>query len=286
MPAADGGVADAPVGVLRVRYSKTGKIRFTGHRDVVRMWERALRRSGLPVAWSEGFSPRPRISLGLALPTGAESLAEYLDVVLDGPCPLDGEAGRAARALADPASALAGARAGWQCSLAEAMTDLLPQGMAVQAVGRLPDGSGSLQQEVSSCSWELEVLGLAAEELATRVERFLAAPKVLVQRERKGRAVEDDLRPAVLALAAAAPWDGATPRPSPGPHARLHAELATRPRGVRPRELLAGLGPELVLARACRSHQWIERDGARWEPLAPDAGVSLAVAAHAAERAT
>ena len=47
------------------------------------MWERALRRSGLPVAWSEGFSPRPLLSFGLALPTGGESLAEYLDVRLD-----------------------------------------------------------------------------------------------------------------------------------------------------------------------------------------------------------
>ena len=67
---------------LRVRYSKTGKVRFTSHRDVVRMWERALRRSGLRVAWSEGYSPRPLLSFGYALPTGAESLAEYLDVTL------------------------------------------------------------------------------------------------------------------------------------------------------------------------------------------------------------
>ena len=59
------------------------------------MWERALRRSGLPVAWSEGFSPRPLLSFGLALPTGDESLAEYLDVrlsltVADGPDPPGG----------------------------------------------------------------------------------------------------------------------------------------------------------------------------------------------------
>jgi radical SAM-linked protein len=68
---------------LRFRYAKLGKIRFTSQRDVARMWERALRRSGLPVAWSEGFSPRPLLSFGLALPTGAESLAEYLDARLE-----------------------------------------------------------------------------------------------------------------------------------------------------------------------------------------------------------
>ena len=65
---------------LRLRFTKAGKIRFTSHRDVARMWERALRRSGLPVAYSQGFAPHPLLSFGLALPTGCESTAEYLDV--------------------------------------------------------------------------------------------------------------------------------------------------------------------------------------------------------------
>src|ERR1019366_4196594 len=68
---------------IRFRFAKLGKIRFTSQRDVARMWERALRRAALPLAYTEGFSPRPQLSFGLALPTGCESLAEYLDVVLD-----------------------------------------------------------------------------------------------------------------------------------------------------------------------------------------------------------
>ena len=69
---------------LRLRYAKRGKVRFTSHRDTARIWERAMRRAGVPVATSAGFTPRPRLSFGLALPTGAESVAEYLDVeVLD-----------------------------------------------------------------------------------------------------------------------------------------------------------------------------------------------------------
>src|SRR5262245_33379910 len=67
---------------LRLRATKLGKIRFTSHRDLARVWERALRRAELPVASSQGFTPRPRISFGLALPTGAESIAEYVDVDL------------------------------------------------------------------------------------------------------------------------------------------------------------------------------------------------------------
>ena len=68
---------------IRFRFTKLGKIRFTSQRDVARMWERALRRAQLPLAYTEGFSPRPQLSFGLALPTTCESLAEYLDVVLD-----------------------------------------------------------------------------------------------------------------------------------------------------------------------------------------------------------
>src|ERR1035437_2040458 len=68
---------------IRFRFSKLGKIRFTSQRDVARMWERALRRARMLLAYTEGFSPRPQLSFGLALPTGAESLAEYVDVALD-----------------------------------------------------------------------------------------------------------------------------------------------------------------------------------------------------------
>src|SRR6188474_2710347 len=72
----------------RIRFSKLGKIRFTSHRDVARMWERALRRATLPVAYTEGFSPHPKLSFGLALSTGHESLGEYLDVDLAKPSEL------------------------------------------------------------------------------------------------------------------------------------------------------------------------------------------------------
>ena len=67
---------------LRVRFGKCGKVRFTSHRDVARIWERALRRAEINVAYTQGFSPRPRVAFGLALATGHESQAEYLDVDL------------------------------------------------------------------------------------------------------------------------------------------------------------------------------------------------------------
>lgn len=231
---------------LRFRYTKLGKIRFTSQRDVARMWERAFRRIGLPVAWSGGFSPRPLLSFGLALPTGAESLGEYLDVRLDEELGADlGE-------------------------LSLRLSALLPEGLAVQAAAFVDDDESSLQQEVSSCCWDLEVFGLPLNELAARVERLLDAPSVVVRRIRKGRPVEDDLRPAVRTL---------TVLPTGGPW-QLRAEVATQPRGVRPGELLEGLGAGLELARARRRHQWIERNGTRWEPL------EVPGAPHAQERAS
>ena len=133
---------------LRLRFSKEGKIRFTSHRDVARMWERALRRSGLPVAYSEGFVPHPLVSFGLALPTGCESYGEYLDLRLEPAAPGEG-----------PVAGLPGV-----------LSDLLPEGIEVQVAALVDDTEGSLQQEVGSCDWELEVLGVPGEELAERVE--------------------------------------------------------------------------------------------------------------------
>jgi radical SAM-linked protein len=246
---------------VRFRFTKLGKIRFTSHRDVARMWERALRRSRLPVALSQGFSPHPLLSFGLALPTGCESRGEYLDARLI-PEEFD-------------ESSLA--------SLPNGLTELLPEGMVVQAAAAIGMAEGSLQQEVGSCDWELEVLGVVGEELEERIERLLAAPSLTVQRERKGRQTEDDLRPAILALAMTRESGS---EQGDHPIGRLRAVMATHPRGVRPGDLVSALGTDVVLARACRTHQWIERDGARFEPLSVSGLATDPVVAHASGRAS
>jgi radical SAM-linked protein len=251
---------------LRIRFTKLGKVRFTSQRDVARMWERALRRSRLPVARSQGFNPRPLLSFGLALPTAAESLAEYLDVALVEP------GGGTSVVPTTPSD---------QELLLEQLTGYLPEGLDVVALGALGDGAGSLQQEVTSCSWELEVRCVTASELARRVEHLLDAPSVPVRRERKGRNFDDDLRPSVRSLAMGEPED----RDVSGAVV-VRADLATRPRGVRPRELVQALGTDLVLARARRTQQWIERDGARWEPLTAGDRIGTVMAPHAVERAS
>jgi radical SAM-linked protein len=246
---------------VRVRFTTTGKIRFTSHRDVARMWERALRRSRLPVGLSQGFSPHPLLSFGLALPTGCESLGEYLDARLEETRPEE-----------VPYEALPGV-----------LTPLLPDGVVVQAAGGIAMAEGSLQQEVASCDWELEVYGVGGQELQERVERVLAAPSLTIHRERKGRQTEDDIRPAILTLAVA--HDDASEQ-GEQPIGRLRAQLATHPRGVRPSDLISAFGTDVVLARACRTHQWIERDGARFEPLSVSGLGTDPVVVHAAGRAS
>jgi hypothetical protein len=120
--------------------------------------------------------------------------------------------------------------------------------------------------------------------LQAQVATFLAAPAVLVARERKGRPVVDDVRPAVRSLAVVERSAAELSGPAEA-SVRLEAELATQPRGIRPLELITGVaaagrpGPggeaprdgrttgTPVLDRACRTYQWIERDGMRFEPL-------------------
>jgi len=67
---------------LVVRYAKRGKMRFASHRDVARAFERGVRRAGLPIAYSAGFTPHPKISYAGGAPTGAASEAEYLSLAL------------------------------------------------------------------------------------------------------------------------------------------------------------------------------------------------------------
>lgn len=259
---------------VRLRFAKLGKVRFTSHRDVARLWERALRRAGLPVASTEGFSPRPKVHFGLALSTGHESLGEYLDVD-----------------LRDPESAAVDLDA-----LPAVLTPLLPIGLEVQAAEAIERGT-SLQEAVTSCTWRVEVPALGRNEAEQAVAALLAAPAIPVTRERKGKPVSDDLRPGILSLAvvAAGPTGSVDGGPAgPDGPVVVEAELATQPRGIRPGELVGALGTfvggELVggepvvldEGRVCRMHQWIALDGARGEPLPLDA----TRAAHAEARAS
>ena len=236
---------------IRIRFAKLGKIRWTSHRDVARMWERAFRRVELPLAYSAGFSPRPKVSFGLALPTGHESLAEYLDVELAPEADVDVR------------------------SLPERLSAALPLGVEVTAAEPIAPGTPSLQEDVTSCTWQWVVAPPAgagtpppplrsdwAEELEARVAAVLAAPAVVVTLTRKGQEQVEDIRGAIHTLQLLGP---AGPDLSHG--MQFEAELGCRPRTLRPAEVQAALAPDFEVCDVRRTHQWILRDGARREPL-------------------
>jgi radical SAM-linked protein len=221
------------------------------------MWERAFRRVGLPLSYTNGFSPRPKVSFGLALPTGYESVAEYLDLELAG--------GRLSLDVHSLPAELSGA---------------LPVGVDALSAAIIDDHAPSLQEDVTSCTWSLvvgpaESTTTAPLDLDSRVRQVLDAAVLVVSRQRKGTEVTDDIRPGILSLRL---------RDQSLDGIGLECDLATRPRSLRPSELVAGLGPGLEERQVRRLHQWIERDGARWEPLpAPTAATT---APHAWERAS
>jgi radical SAM-linked protein len=223
---------------LRIRFSKLGKVRWTSHRDTARMWERALRRVGLPVAYSQGFSPHPKVSFGLALSTGYESLAEYLDVDVSVTSPLDLD------------------------QLSTSLSAALPEGVDVVTLAAVEDRLPSLQEAVTACTWRFAVAASdsadGAPDISAHLDQMLASESLVIARSRKGRMVHEDIRPAILAV---------RPLGATADGAGLECDLASQPRSLRPTEFVAALGDGLEERNVCRLHQWIERDGARCEPL-------------------
>jgi len=157
---------------LRLRYAKRGRLRFTSTRDFQRALERALRRTGVPMAYSQGFNPHPRISYTNAAPTGTASEAEYVELAVTSV--LDPEAVRAALDAA------------------------LPPGLDVLEVVevRAPDFAERLQASV----WVIELPEVTAEVAGRAVAAFLAADTVHVQRLTKGGMRTFDAREPVLRL--------------------------------------------------------------------------------------
>ena len=161
-----------PVQRLRIRYAKRGRLRFTSHRDFSRAFERAIARARVPMAYSSGFNPHPRISYAGASPTGAASEAEYLEIGLAEPHRARGRARRARRGAA--------------------------HGLDVLEV--VESSGGSLADLLEASVWRTTVPDLTPEDGARAVAEFLAADEVLVERMTKKGLRTFDCRAAVVSL--------------------------------------------------------------------------------------
>jgi radical SAM-linked protein len=157
---------------LTIRYSKRGRMRFASHRDVARAIERGVRKAGVPVAYSAGFSPHPRISYSGGAPTGSASEAEYLELAVTRRCEPD-DVGRRLNAA-------------------------LPDGIDVIEVVEAGGRSAGVQLEASE--WKVIWPGLPADAADCAVQAFLAAPSVQVQRLTSKGIRTLDARAAVISL--------------------------------------------------------------------------------------
>lgn len=256
--------APPTVARVRLRFAKRGRLRFLSHRDVARSFERALRRADVPVAYSHGFSPHPRLSWIDAVPTGAASEAEYVEIGLTRPV----EPGELARAI-DAA---------------------LPEGLDVLAAAA-SEGT-ALADRIDGSAWRIELPGVDPARLGDAVAALWAQDSVVVERVTPSGRRQVDVRAALVRFEAAA--GAATAEPvgsgvgarssvtattaSPGSHgcAILNAVVRQTTPAVRPDDVLgaldvvAGLRPP-VPARATRTAQGLLDDrGALADPLGSD----------------
>jgi radical SAM-linked protein len=200
---------------VRVRYTKRGRLRFVSHRDFARALERALRRSDVPMAFSAGFNPHPKISYAGAAPTGVASEAEYLELAL------------MRRVELGP--------------LRAALDQALPDGLDVLEV--VDAGPGSLADRLQASRWRVELPGVTVAEAEHAVNLFLASDQVMISRLLKEGRREIDARAPIISASVS---PGIESRVSPDPNNAVCAilDLVVRQASpaVRPDDVLAALG--------------------------------------------
>lgn len=158
---------------VAIRYSIAGDLRFISHHDALRLFERAIARAGVPVRFSEGFNPRPRLSLTLPRSVGIASTDEML--VLDLSEPMDGE------------------------EIRSRMAAQMPQGLEIRGVERVDDQDRRLP---FSADYELPVGAERNEALSQAAAAILERPEIFVERMTPGAKTQRriDVRPYITAI--------------------------------------------------------------------------------------
>jgi radical SAM-linked protein len=147
---------------MRVTFATDQSVKYVGHLDLARAWERALRRAGLPLSYSQGFHPLPRIQFAAALPVGFTGAAELVDIYLN--------------EETDPAEFLL------------LLSSSLPRGIRPLAALPVPQGLPSLQSQIRGATYAVEVeTGETDDAFCARLEAFLARPSAWRERRRGER---------------------------------------------------------------------------------------------------
>lgn len=192
----------------RMIFSKTEAMRFTSHLDLHTTLERTMRRANLPLVYSQGFTPRPKLSLASALPLGYTSEAEAAEFWLKEALPVE--------------------------EIARGIKQASPPGIELHKIQRVEDKEPKLQNALSSAEFVIS-LRQPDEDLPRRVEEMISAEELLRERVRKGKKKTYDLRNLILS-AKVTPAEGDNPQ-------QLHLHLRAEPGATgRPDEVLSQLG--------------------------------------------
>jgi radical SAM-linked protein len=212
-------MAETYVQRMRVTFASDETMKYVGHLDMARAWERAIRRARLPLAYTQGFNPQPRIQFAAALPVGFTAQAELLDIYLN--------------EMMEPDALIA------------ALTAALPRGIHPVGAAAVARELPSLQSQLSAARYQVEVeTDESAESFRGRLAAFMARESAVRERRRGKDSVRYDLRPLVLAL----DYQG----PVAGGHAFAVTMRSDPGATGRPDELLAELGFEIAPRRVVR----------------------------------
>ncbi|NOH03266.1 MAG: DUF2344 domain-containing protein [Chloroflexi bacterium] len=201
---------------VRITFTKQGALRFIGHLDLHRLWERAMRRADLPIAYSQGFHPQPKISLAAALPLGFSSRGEVLDVRLNEELSIEDISAR--------------------------LQEALPPDVKIVDMQAVDERAPALQTQVLSAAYNVHLTEpVDGSELTRRAGGLMNSESLF--RERRGKSY--DLRPLIEMLSVITEADGKV---------WLKMTLAAREGATgRPEEVLSALGIEPDTARVERT---------------------------------
>jgi len=210
---------------IRITFVKQGPLRYTGHLDLHKLWERAARRAELPLAYSQGFHPQPKMNMAAALPLGFSSRCEVMDMKLEHDIPLN--------------------------NLATRLNDTLPYGIQVVDVEQVEERAPALQTQVRSAEYEVTLTEpIDRSELKRKIDSVIESKAL--PRERRGKMY--DLRPLIEEITVHSSPVGIRDR-GEGAGVRVFMRLAAREGATgRPEEVLDVLGIPFEETRIERTH--------------------------------
>jgi radical SAM-linked protein len=163
---------------MRITFREEGAVKYISHLDLLRAWERILRRAGLPLAYSLGFNPHPRIVIAMPLPVGCTGEREVVDVFLEEPISPE--------------------------VLMDALVPVLPAGISAVEVRQVSLKGPALPSLISHTVYHIALQGVGAKEVERRASELMAQETLKVQFRRK----TFDLRPLIGALTVGGTEDG------------------------------------------------------------------------------